>query len=747
VTKLVDETGLGVRRSRARAASFQPANGWDFRGTVTVSGSANDSYRWFEPGSDTGPPSGGNTRTGTTATTYAGVGRTDFTWLPSPTNLASQVVVTDVGKTGYHFLDVTCTKNGANLAVPNAATITISGLDNNDDVSCQFRDQRDTGRIKVVKQFVGTPTVVSLLVNGAVKAKSNEQSFSTAFVTLPIGTQQVSEEFANAEIAALYRSSYVCRNGGGDVVRSGDGTTVANGIDLARDEEITCTFTNRKTLSGDVVKAADPNIVDQPGGPVTFAVAVVNSSTGPVTVTSLVDDKFGNLDRDSPADSHSWITSDCQVGAVLAPSDGRARGADTYTCTFVGNVTGTPDSPHVDTVTVKLTDASGETVEKSDTAVVEIRDLHPSIDVTKSADPSFVQDSGNVTYTAVVTNTSLVDSLVVDRLVDSIYGDLVAGPVKATCTYGGDPVTLPFKLLPFGESLICHFTVNVSKSQIDTVTASGTDPEGNRVTDSAQATVTVAVTPPPMPPPEPPAPPPPAPPNVKLLVTKNAPRFVYLGFGGHAALSYDIRVRNIGPDPAPGTTLRDPAPAGATFVRILHQPSQDSCSIGEAGKLLTCSLGTLVAAQSVEVRVLVGIRSSAPRTSRNVAVASCTPEPAPAAPCRDTAFAVTRLLVPFKPPPVVCQRVSVTPAQLVGDGSAQAVTVRVHARLKPVSGATVVLAGPGIFQTVRTGSNGTASTTVIPTKSGLLLVGLRGGNACRTQRIGIVGAAAPPFTG
>jgi hypothetical protein len=460
-----------------------------------------------------------------------------------------------------------------------------------------------------------------------------------------------------------------------------------------------------------------------------------------------VDNVFGDLDRDSPADSHSWISSECQAGAVLAPSDGRARGDDTYTCSFVGNVTGSPDKPHVDTVTIRLTDASGETVEKEDSAVVEIRDLHPSIDVTKSASPTYVQDSGNVTYTAVVTNTSLVDSLVIDKLVDSIYGDLINGPVKATCTYGGDPVTLPYKLLPFGESLVCHFTVNVSKTQEDTVTASGIDPDGNRVTDSAEANVTVGVTPPPMPPPEPPPPPPPAPPNVKLLVTKIAPRFVYLGLDGRAALSYDIRVRNLGPDPAPGTTLRDPAPAGATFVRVLHQPSQDSCAIGAAGKLLTCNLGTLVAAQSVEVRVLVGIRASAPRTSRNVAVASCTPEPAPAAPCRDTGFAVTRLLVPFKPPPAACQRISVTPAELVGDGSAQAVTVSVRARLKPVAGATVVLAGPGIFRTLRTGSNGTASTTVTPTKTGLLLVGLRGGNACRTQRVGIVGAATPPVTG
>ena len=45
-----------------------------------------------------------------------------------------------------------------------------------------------------------------------------------------------------------------------------------------------------------------------------------------------------------------------------------------------------------------------------------------------------------MTYTAVITNTSTVDALNVDQLTDSIYGNLINGPVKASCTLGGAAV-------------------------------------------------------------------------------------------------------------------------------------------------------------------------------------------------------------------------------------------------------------------------------------------------------------------
>ena len=88
----------------------------------------------------------------------------------------------------------------------------------------------------------------------------------------------------------------------------------------------------------------------------------------------------------------------------------------------------------------------------------------------------------------------------VDQLTDSIHGDLIRGPIKASCTYGGTAVTLP-RSLPVGESFICTFRATVSVSETDIVSASGIDPERNRVIDAAEALVTVLVTPTPEPPP------------------------------------------------------------------------------------------------------------------------------------------------------------------------------------------------------------------------------------------------------
>src|SRR5262249_5689754 len=154
----------------------------------------------------------------------SGDGHANFVWLPSPTSLTSSIVLTDVGRDGYHFVSVTCTKNNHALAVDNRATITINGLANHDNVACDFKNAKDTGQLKVVKVFQGTPTTVSLLINGQKKATEDSQTFSTELVTVPAGTHQVSEEFQNPDLAALYGSSYVCRDQGGSSVASGNGT-------------------------------------------------------------------------------------------------------------------------------------------------------------------------------------------------------------------------------------------------------------------------------------------------------------------------------------------------------------------------------------------------------------------------------------------------------------------------------------------------------------------------------------------
>jgi hypothetical protein len=61
-----------------------------------------------------------------------------------------------------------------------------------------------------------------------------------------------------------------------------------------------------------------------------------------------------------------------------------------------------------------------------------------------------------------------------------------------------------------------------------------------------------------------------------------------------------------------------------------------------------------------------------------------------------------------------------------------------------VRGAVVVFSGPGVRDTGRTGTNGTASTTLTPRTAGVLNIGVK---SCGVKRIGIVAATSPSVTG
>ena len=356
--------------------------------------------------------------------------------------------------------------------------------------------------------------------------------------------------------------------------------------------------------------------------------------------------------------------------------------------------------------------------------------------MTKTADPTYVQDSGPVDYTVVIANTSTADALTVDRLVDSVYGDLIAGPNRASCTYGGEAVQLPFTL-PIGQSMTCTFRVIVTETVTDTVTGSGTDDEGNRVIDADNAVVTVGITPPSLPQPEPPVVGPAGDPEVALTITKTAPPTAFVGAGVSAFVN-DIRVSNDGPDPAPNVTLDDPGPGSSRFLRILQQPSQGSCAIRDQGRNLHCEFGTLPAHNLVGVVVLVGVRGSAGTTVRNTATAACSAT-GPTE-CVAVAGATTRLLAGA---PATCAAVTVSPSALVFDGGQHALRIGVRRAGAAVAGARLLLLGPGVVRTVRTGASGQVTTTVRPSRSGVLRVRLLGEPRCPSQQVPI----APGVTG
>ncbi len=322
---------------------YQPANGWNFTGTVTVSGAAGNSFKWLAPGGVDGPPAAIPSRSAATTTVRGSDGRLDFIWLPAPTTLTSEIVVDETLKPGYELFSAACAPGVPSAVRQTGSTVsvTVGGLTVNEDTTCTFRNRLIPAALTIVKVFKGGPVKVNLLLDSTIKKTGNTETFSTGELSVRPGLHQVSEQFANQDFEALFDSSYVCV-AGSTTVAQGKGTVVDGGVQAIAGQPVTCTFTNVKDLNGSISKTVLPAMVPEREAQVQFGVVVVNTSHGPTTITSLRDDVFGNLDANSPPADHSWISSGCTVGQQLAAFDGKPGGADTYTCAFTGRVTGSP---------------------------------------------------------------------------------------------------------------------------------------------------------------------------------------------------------------------------------------------------------------------------------------------------------------------------------------------------------------------------------------------------------------------
>ena len=266
----------------------------------------------------------------------------------------------------------------------------------------------------------------------------------------------------------------------------------------------------------EVTKSPNPSSVNEPGGPVTFTVSVKNTSgpTDPVTITSLADNIHGNLDGQGTCDVPQTILA----GA-------------TYTCTFTATVSGNAGSSETDTVTAAGTDDEQTAVSDSGSATVTVADVQPTIEVTKTADPTTVTTPGGpVTFAVSVKNTS-PEPVTLTTLSDDVHGNLDG---LGSCDV---PQTIAS-----GATYSCSFTATVSgdagDSETDTVTATASDDENNTTTGQDTATVTVLED---------------QGPEIDVDKTANPTR----GFFRFDRITYTIEITNEGPEPVTLTYLRD----------------------------------------------------------------------------------------------------------------------------------------------------------------------------------------------
>ncbi|HEX2046982.1 MAG TPA: hypothetical protein VHF27_04400 [Acidimicrobiales bacterium] len=216
-------------------------------------------------------------------------------------------------------------------------------------------------------------------------------------------------------------------------------------------------------------KTASPPSLQEPGGTFTFFYSVTNTGPEPVTVTSIVDDVYGDLNG----------RGTCATGARLAPNGG------TYTCSFQGNFFGEAGARQVDTITTIAVNDRGDQVVSRASAVVTITDVPPAIRIVKTANPiSRPEPGGTFRFTVTITNPSF-EPVTTTSLVDDIYGDLNG---RGSCAIG---VVLAANGGTYSCEFDGEFRGRAGDSQTDTVTVVAVDNEGTEVTASAQATVTL----------------------------------------------------------------------------------------------------------------------------------------------------------------------------------------------------------------------------------------------------------------
>jgi predicted outer membrane repeat protein len=223
-------------------------------------------------------------------------------------------------------------------------------------------------------------------------------------------------------------------------------------------------------------KTASPASLPEPGGVVTFTVVISNSveSSQEFSVTTLQDDIYGDI---ADAENPNLNSTTCSLPSTLI-----AVGS-TYTCSFQAAVTGEPGT-YTDIVTATLTAADETTSQLQASADVEITDLPPTINVTKTVTPtSLPAPGGAVTFSVTVQNTS-AEPVTITALNDSNPGVQVQQigcgvgtvlPISGTCSYTTS-VTI---------------TGNVGDSFTGTVDVTAQDNEQNNAGDSDSATVTL----------------------------------------------------------------------------------------------------------------------------------------------------------------------------------------------------------------------------------------------------------------
>ena len=347
------------------------------------------------------------------------------------------------------------------LSASDDATVTIA------DVQPSIAVEKDVDPASV-PETGGTASYLIAVTNNSVEDVTLTTLTDSIYGNLDgLGDCNVPAVIAFGDTYTCTFSAFVSGNVGAPETDVVTATAIDDELNTATDDDDAILDFTDVLPAIAVEKTATPDNVDEPGDTVNFTVTVANTSGEPVTLTSLTDDVYGNLDGQG----------DCVLPQTIAVGD-------SYTCTFSGAVNGDAFSSHTDVATATANDDELNDASAFDDATVTVNDVLPGITVEKTATPGNVDEPGDtVSFTVTVTNDS-VEPVTLTSLVDDVYGDL----------NGQGDCALP-AVIAVGDSFTCTFPGAVSgnafTSHTDTVTATAEDNELNEATASDSATVTV----------------------------------------------------------------------------------------------------------------------------------------------------------------------------------------------------------------------------------------------------------------
>jgi len=401
----------------------------------------------------------------------------------------------------WTLASIVCDDDDSTWSV-DTATASVH-IDEEENVTCTFTNQKPAPAIEVTKD-AATPSVdepgADVTFNVSVANTAGGEPITLTSLTddiygditqaTPTNPDVVSTTCSLGTIApsTTYTCSFVAHVGGAADTEHVDTVTAsghdADGVEVEDFDDATVTIDD-VTPGVTVTKSASPLSLNEPGGTVTYTVTVENTDPAEaVTLTDLVDDKFGDLLDDDGNDLIS--NSTCVDNSVIAIGD-------TYSCTFDAEVTGNGGDSHVNTVTGTVVDDEGTEATDDASASVPILDVLPTISVTKSADPTSVDEpGGTVTYTVTVENTDAAEAVTLTDLVDDTFGDLLDDGANAAIS---NSTCVDNSVIAIGDTYECTFdaevTGNGGDSHVNTVDAAAVDDDGNTATGSDTATVDI----------------------------------------------------------------------------------------------------------------------------------------------------------------------------------------------------------------------------------------------------------------